>query len=112
MFGGKRGTNAFSLYKWNKSGDPSLNTGLLDDVPPETELSKSGVVPSPASESPSRLLNGESLKAEAIADSDLFFERLYSYYCEKGLLSMVVKWVVELLCLGFVMLFTILLTIC
>ncbi|CAI9284891.1 unnamed protein product [Lactuca saligna] len=40
---------------------------------------------SPGSESPSGILNGESLKVESIADFDLFFKRLYSYYCEKGL---------------------------
>ena len=34
--------------------------------------------PSPGSESPSGLLNGESLKVESIAEFSLFFKRLYS----------------------------------
>ncbi|KAK1372134.1 hypothetical protein POM88_038226 [Heracleum sosnowskyi] len=36
--------------------------------------------PSSGSESPSGLLNDDSLSVEPIADLDLFFERLYSYY--------------------------------
>ncbi|KAH7536696.1 hypothetical protein FEM48_Zijuj03G0013800 [Ziziphus jujuba var. spinosa] len=60
-------------------------SGLLNDVPPEIELSYYRTVPSPGSESPSGLLNGESLNVGPIADLDLFFERLYSYYYEEGL---------------------------
>ncbi|GMH02349.1 hypothetical protein Nepgr_004188 [Nepenthes gracilis] len=81
---------------------PTVNS----DVPTEIELSNYGRVPSPGSESPSRLLNGENLKAEPIADLDLFFERLYSYYCEKGLWCIIVKWIVELLSLAFTICFS------
>ncbi|KAF2320365.1 hypothetical protein GH714_027291 [Hevea brasiliensis] len=51
--------------------------GLLKDVPPEIELSDYGRVPSPGSDSPSGLLNGEGLNVEPIADLDLFFESLH-----------------------------------
>nr|KAJ0202155.1 hypothetical protein LSAT_V11C600337760 [Lactuca sativa] len=61
--------------------------------------------PSPGSESPLGLLNGESLKVESIADLDLFFKRLYSYYCEKGLCCIIIKWLVELLSLAFTICF-------
>ncbi|KAE8660700.1 putative heat shock protein 70 (HSP70)-interacting protein [Hibiscus syriacus] len=42
--------------------------------------------------SPSGLLNGKP-----IADLNLFFERLYSFCCEKGLWCIIIKWIVELL---------------
>ncbi|KAL2922256.1 Autophagy-related protein 9 [Bienertia sinuspersici] len=98
--------NALSIFKWRKPSDPSLSTGLLNDISPEIELSGYGRSPSPGSESPSGLLNGESLKVEPIADLDLFFERLYSYYCEKGLWCIIVKWIVELLSLAFTICFS------
>lgn len=108
MFSGHRAANPFSILKWKWRGDSSLTTGLLNDVPPEIELSHYGYgrVPSPGSESPSGLLNGESLNAPPIADLDLFFERLYSYYCEKGLWCIIIKWIVELLSLGFTICFS------
>ncbi|KAI9122184.1 hypothetical protein K1719_006873 [Acacia pycnantha] len=67
----------------------------------EVELSDYRRIPSQGSESPSRLLTNESLNVERIVDLDLFFKRLYSYYCEKGLRHIIVKWIVELLILGF-----------
>ncbi|KAF5738921.1 hypothetical protein HS088_TW12G00117 [Tripterygium wilfordii] len=103
---GKRDSIALNIFKWKWSGESSLRTGLLQDVPPEIELSDYGRVPSPRSESPSGLLNGESLKVEPIADLDLFFERIYSYYCEKGLWCIIIKWIVELLSLGFTICFS------
>ncbi|KAF5741888.1 hypothetical protein HS088_TW10G00896 [Tripterygium wilfordii] len=106
MFGGQRGSNALNFFKWKWQGESSLRTGLLQDVPPEIELSDYGRVPSPGSESPSGLLNGESLNVEPIADLDLFFERIYSYYCEKGLWCIIIKWIVELLSLGFTICFS------
>ncbi|XP_057964932.1 autophagy-related protein 9 [Malania oleifera] len=108
MFRGQTGANAnaFSIFKWKRHGESSLTAGLLNDVPPEIELSEYGRVPSPGSESPSGLLNGESLNVEPIADLDLFFERLYSYYCEKGLWCIIIKWMVELLSLGFTICFS------
>ncbi|KAK2648645.1 hypothetical protein Ddye_016134 [Dipteronia dyeriana] len=108
MFSGKKAANPLSVLKWKWSGDSSLTTSLLKDVPPEIELSNYGYgrIPSPGSESPTGLLNGESLNVAPIADLDLFFERLYSYYCEKGLWCIIIKWIVELLTLGFTICFS------
>lgn len=106
MFGRQKASNALSIFRWRFHGESSLTTGLLKDVPPEIELSDYGRVPSHGSESPSGLLNGESLNVEPIADLDLFFERLYSYYCEKGLWCIIIKWIVELLSLGFTICFS------
>ena len=107
MFNGSRGANSRGIFKWRWHGESSLSEGLLKDVPPEIELSDYGqVLSSPGSESPSGLLNGESLNVEPIADLDLFFERLYSYYCEKGLWCIIIKWMVELLSLGFTICFS------
>ncbi|XP_043704370.1 autophagy-related protein 9-like [Telopea speciosissima] len=106
MFSGQKGIHASGILKWKWHGESSLNTGLLNDVPPEIELSDYRRLPSSGSESPSGLLNGEGVKVEAIADLDLFFERLYNYYCEKGLWCIIIKWVVELLSLGFTICFS------
>ncbi|XP_002532369.2 autophagy-related protein 9 [Ricinus communis] len=106
MYSWKKGSTALSIFKWRLRGESTLTTGLLNDVPPEIELSDYGRVPSPGSESPSGFLNGESLNVEPIADLDLFFERLYSYYCEKGLWCIIIKWIVELLSLGFTICFS------
>ncbi|WCJ38375.1 Autophagy-related protein 9 [Euphorbia peplus] len=106
MFGGQKGSNVLGIFKWRSHGESSLTTSLLLDVSHEIELSEYGRVPSPGSESPSGLLNGESLTVEPIADLDLFFERLYSYYCEKGLWCIIIKWIVELLSLGFTICFS------
>ncbi|KAF2320448.1 hypothetical protein GH714_027536 [Hevea brasiliensis] len=70
-------SNAFSIFRWRLLGESTLTTGLLKDVPPEIELSDYGRVPSPGSDSPSGLLNGEGLNVEPIADLDLFFESLH-----------------------------------
>ncbi|KAM1570665.1 hypothetical protein FF1_035706 [Malus domestica] len=104
MFRRLKGVTSLGILKWK--GDSSLTSGLLRDVAPEVELSDYGRAPSPGSESPSGLLNGESINVEPIADLDLFFERLYSYYCEKGLWCIIIKWIVELLSLGFTILFS------
>ncbi|XP_028758380.1 autophagy-related protein 9 [Neltuma alba] len=106
MFIRPRGPSVFNIFKWKRQDGSSLTTGLLQDVPPEIELSDYGRIPSPGSESPSGLLNGESLNIEPISDLDLFFERLYSYYCEKGLWCIIIKWIVELLSLGFTICFS------
>ncbi|XVF80943.1 hypothetical protein PTKIN_Ptkin15bG0116200 [Pterospermum kingtungense] len=107
MFRGPKAANALGIFKWRWAGESSLTTGLLGDVPPEIELSDYGrIPPSPGSESPSGLLNGETLNVEPIADLDLFFEHLYSYYCEKGLWCIIIKWIVELLSLGFTICFS------
>lgn len=107
MFSGPKSANPLSVFQSKWRGESSLTTGLLKDVSPEIELSDYGrVPPSPGSESPSGLLNGDSLNVEPIADLDLFFERLYSYYCEKGLWCIIIKWIVELLSLGFTICFS------
>ncbi|KAL2321035.1 hypothetical protein Fmac_030004 [Flemingia macrophylla] len=106
MFSRPRGASAFSIFKWKHPSASSLTSGLLQEDSPEIELSDYGKIPSPGSESPSGLLNGESLNVEPIADLDLFFERLYSYYCEKGLWCIIIKWIVELLSLGFTICFS------
>ncbi|KAL4558687.1 hypothetical protein LXL04_036888 [Taraxacum kok-saghyz] len=103
MFGGKK--RALHNLKQKLLGDSSFTTSI-NEIPPEIELSDYQRAPSPGSESPSGLLNGESLKVEPIADLDLFFERLYSYYCEKGLWCIIIKWIVELLSLAFTICFS------
>lgn len=105
MFGGHKGTTTLNNLKQKLLGDSSFITSV-NDVLPEIELSDYQRAPSPGSESPSGLLNGESLKVEPIADLDLFFERLYSYYCEKGLWCIIIKWIVELLSLAFTICFS------
>ncbi|WOG87182.1 hypothetical protein DCAR_0206405 [Daucus carota subsp. sativus] len=105
MFSGQKRANALDFFTRKSHGESSLRTGLLDDSP-EIELSDYHRAPSAGSESPSGLLNGDSLNVEPISDLDLFFERLYSYYCEKGLLCIVIKWIVELLSLGFTICFS------
>ncbi|XP_014496029.1 autophagy-related protein 9 isoform X1 [Vigna radiata var. radiata] len=106
MFSRPRGASAFSIFKWKQPGASSLTAGLLQEDQLEIELSDYGKIPSPGSESPSGLLNGDSLNVEPISDLDLFFERLYSYYCEKGLWCIIIKWIVELLSLGFTICFS------
>ncbi|KAL4557439.1 hypothetical protein LXL04_035616 [Taraxacum kok-saghyz] len=103
MFGGQK--RALHNLKQKLLGDSSFTTSI-NEIPPEIELSDYQRAPSPGSESPSGLLNGESLKVEPIADLDLFFERLYSYYCEKGLWCIIIKWIVELLSLAFTICFS------
>ncbi|KVH94273.1 Autophagy-related protein 9 [Cynara cardunculus var. scolymus] len=106
MFSGQKGATALHHLKQKLLGESSFSTGSINNVPPEIELSDYQRAPSNGSESPSGLLNGESLKVEPIADLDLFFERLYSYYCEKGLWCIIIKWIVELLSLAFTICFS------
>ncbi|MCO5567696.1 hypothetical protein L7F22_021390 [Adiantum nelumboides] len=73
----------------------------------EVELSDYHRLPSREEElSPQSLLQGESSKPEVIVDLDAFFERLYTYYCGKGLWCIVIRWVIELLSLGFTICFS------
>lgn len=107
MSGIQRALNLFAAFKWPWHSKSSLTANLLDDVNPQIELSiYGGELPSPGSESPSGFLNGESLNIEPISDLDLFFERVYSYYCGKGLWCIVTKWIFELLSLGFMIFFS------
>ncbi|KAK9120601.1 hypothetical protein Syun_018218 [Stephania yunnanensis] len=105
MSGRKKAANPFNIFKWWHR-ESSLNSRLLNDSLSEIELPDYHRLPSSGSESPSGLLNGESLKVEPIADLDLFFGRLYNYYCEKGLWCIIIKWIVELLSLGFTICFS------
>ncbi|GJW59200.1 autophagy-related protein 9 [Tanacetum coccineum] len=105
MFGGQKGATALHNLKQKLLGESSYTTSV-HDTSPEIELSDYQRAPSPGSESPSGLLNGEGLKVEPIADLDLFFERLYSYYCEKGLWCIIIKWIVELCSLAFTICFS------
>ncbi|KAK6164495.1 hypothetical protein DH2020_001359 [Rehmannia glutinosa] len=106
MFSGQKGVHALNVFKWKWRSTSSLTTGLLDDVPREIELSDYHKAPSHSSESPSGLLDGENLNAEPIDDLDLFFERIYNYYCEKGLWCIIIKWIFELLSLAFTICFS------
>ncbi|GKC92734.1 autophagy-related protein 9 [Tanacetum coccineum] len=106
MFGGQKGGIIFNNLKQKFIGESYLSTRLFTDVPPEIELSDYQRAPSTGSESPSRILNDESLKTEPIANLDLFFERLYSYYCGKGLRCIIIKWIIELLTLAFIICFS------
>lgn len=94
MFHSQKGSIGLGRWKWQQRPELPLTTRLLGDVPPEIELSDYRRVPSSGAESPTGLLNGESLKIEPIVDLDLFFERLYTYYCEKGLWCIITKWIV------------------
>lgn len=105
MSSAPKGTFAPSRFKWQWRNKSSLTTQLLNDEPPEIELSEYRRLSSADSESPSALLNDEGLKAEPISDLDLFFERLYNYYREKGLLCITINWMVELLTVIFVVAF-------
>lgn len=106
MFSGEEEAHAFNIFKWKSSGKSTLTTGLLDGVPPEIELSSYHIAPSPQSESPSEFLDVEALIGKPINDLDLFFERIYSYYCNKGLWCIIIKWIVELLSLAFTICFS------
>ncbi|XP_023554282.1 autophagy-related protein 9-like isoform X1 [Cucurbita pepo subsp. pepo] len=106
MLSGTRDADNVGIFRWKARGESSLTSSLLKDVAPEIELSTFGRVPNLGSESPTELLDGERLSVEPIADLDLFFERLYSYYCDKGLWCIITKWIVELLSLGFTICFS------
>lgn len=108
MFSAQKLANALNNLKWKRRSESSLTTGLLNnDVHyHEIELSDYLRAPSPGSESPSGLLNGYSLNVDPIDDLDLFVERLYSYYCQKGLWCIIIKWIVELLTLAFTICFS------
>ncbi|KAK4482330.1 hypothetical protein RD792_009483 [Penstemon davidsonii] len=106
MFSGQKGVNSLKLFKWKWHKESSLTTELLNDVPREIELSDYHKAPSPDSESPSGYLDYEPLNVKPIEDLDLFFERVYNYYCEKGLWCIIIKWVFELLSLAFAICFS------
>ncbi|KAL6564112.1 autophagy protein atg9 [Orobanche hederae] len=106
MFSGQKGVHALNVFKWKWHSTSTLTTGLLNDEPHEIELSDYHKAPSHISESPSGLLDDEILNAETIDDLDLFFERIYNYYCEKGLWCIIIKWIFELLSLAFTICFS------
>lgn len=105
-------TNSQTIFKWPWRSESPLSTQLLIDIPPEIELSDYRRLPSSGNESPSGLLRGEGIKEEPISDLDIFFERLYEYFCAKGLRCIVTKWIIEFLnvlfmvcCIGFFFLY-------
>ncbi|KAJ0966621.1 hypothetical protein J5N97_023538 [Dioscorea zingiberensis] len=102
MSGTRKDGTALSRFKWQWQSGSSLSTHLLKDVPPEIELSDYQRLPQSGNESPSGLLNSDGVEAEPISDLDLFFERLYSYYREKGFWCIITKWIFEILAVIFV----------
>ncbi|KAG0484342.1 hypothetical protein HPP92_008421 [Vanilla planifolia] len=88
--------------RWKLRNDSSVKTPLLCDGPSEVELSDYRRLSGSDCECPSELLSVEGPKLELIADLDLFFERLYNYHREKGLVCIMTKWIVELLTVAFV----------
>ncbi|CAD6202905.1 unnamed protein product [Miscanthus lutarioriparius] len=105
-------THAQTILNWPWRIQSPLSAQLLVDIPPEIELSDYRRLPSSGSESPSGLLHGEGVKEEHIPDLDIFFERLYEYFCAKGLRCIITKWIIEVLnvlfmvcCIGFFFLF-------
>ncbi|TVU47741.1 hypothetical protein EJB05_07350 [Eragrostis curvula] len=107
-----RDTHSQTRFKWPWRSDSPLAEQLLVDIPPEIELSDYRRLPSSGSESPSGLLHGENSNEEPIPDLDIFFERLYEYFCAKGLRCIITKWIIEILnvlfmvcCIGFFFLF-------
>ncbi|KAK3147818.1 hypothetical protein QOZ80_3BG0287130 [Eleusine coracana subsp. coracana] len=103
-------THSQTRFKWPWTSETPLSAQLLVD--PEIELSDYRRLPSSGSESPSDLLHGEGFKEEPIHDLDIFFERLYEYFCAKGLRCIITKWIIEILnvlfmvcCIGFFFLF-------
>jgi autophagy-related protein 9 len=105
-----KGTHSQTRFKWPWRSQSPLAAQLLAD--PEIELSDYRRLPSSGSESPSQLLHAESFKKEPIPDLDIFFERLYEYFCAKGLKCIITKWIIETLnvlfmvsCIGFFFLF-------
>ncbi|CAA2967870.1 autophagy-related protein 9-like isoform X2 [Olea europaea var. sylvestris] len=106
MVSGHKVVHALRIFKWKWHARSSLTTGLLDEIPHGIELSDYHKAPSHGSESPSGLLDGDTLILEPIGDLDLFFQRIYSYYCEKGLWCIIIKWIFELLSLAFTICFS------
>ncbi|KAG2547815.1 hypothetical protein PVAP13_9KG127000 [Panicum virgatum] len=96
-----KGTNIIRLLKWPLRREPALSTHLLAEIPPEVELSDYRRLPSSYCDSPTGVLHGEDLKAELIPDLDIFFERLYEYFCAKGLRCIITKWIIEILNVTF-----------
>nr|CAB3496498.1 unnamed protein product [Digitaria exilis] len=105
-------THAQTRFNWPWRSQSPLSAQLLVDIPPEIELSDYRRLPSSGSESPSGLLHGEGFKEEPIPDLDIFFGRLYEYFCAKGLRCIITKWIIDILnvlfmvcCIGFFFLF-------
>ncbi|XP_062205111.1 autophagy-related protein 9-like [Phragmites australis] len=96
-----KGTTTKKLFKWPWRSESELSTRLLVEIPPEIELSDYRRLLSSDCESPPVHLHGEDLKAELIPDLDIFFERLYEYFCAKGLRCIIVKWIIEILNVTF-----------
>ncbi|XP_006661652.1 autophagy-related protein 9-like [Oryza brachyantha] len=106
-----KGRTTLSEFKWPWRGESQLSAHLID-IPAEIELSDYRRLPSTGNESPSGLLHGEDCNADVIPDLDIFFERIYEYFCAKGLRCIITIWIIEILnvvfmvfCIGFFFLF-------
>lgn len=55
---------------------------------------------------PSDFFLGETLKWGAVTDLDIFFQRVYQYYCDRGFWCIFTQWLCELLSLGFTICFS------
>lgn len=93
-----RDVTVFSVFNWKRQG--------VQDVSPDIEMADYRRIPNTDSENPSDLNDDESINVKPIADLDFFFERIYSYYCEKGLWCIILRWISELLSLGFIICFS------
>ncbi|QCE06883.1 Autophagy-related protein 9 [Vigna unguiculata] len=93
-----RNISASNVFNWKRQG--------VQDVSPDIEMTDYRRIPNTYSENPSGLVNDESINVQPIADLDFFFERIYSYYCEKGLWCIILRWIAELLSLGFIICFS------
>jgi len=49
---------------------------------------------------------GETFKWGAVTDLDIFFQRVYQYYCDRGFWCIFTQWLCELLSLGFTICFS------
>ncbi|KAJ3678624.1 hypothetical protein LUZ60_002427 [Juncus effusus] len=98
-------------WPWSKSKNSPLNAQLITNPPQDLEIELSSYQQLPSlsdsdSESPSHFLSGrETLKPDPIPDLDIFFGRLYDYYCEKGLYCIITKWIIEILNVVFMVCF-------
>ncbi|EPS63710.1 hypothetical protein M569_11073, partial [Genlisea aurea] len=106
MFSVQRALHSLNIFRWKKRSKSSLTDVFLNGEDLEIELPDYHKAPSTGSESPSGLLDGDTLNSEPIEDLDLFFERVYSYYCDKGLWCIIIKWIFELLSLAFTICFS------
>jgi autophagy-related protein 9 len=102
-----------SFFKWpfSKPSAP-LTTPLPNQTPSHIQIELSSYLPlldagsNSDCESPSHLLSDrDTFDPDLIPDLDIFFGRLYDYYCEKGPACIVTKWILEILNVIFMVCF-------